>query len=192
MVNIFLVAFTHSHIHSYIASMGSTSSLRRGAQYLAQGHFGIQVGKTGIKLPTFWLEDDCSTPKPQLPVLKHFYMCCTGITVESISWALNQRGVNDISPILQEDQIKRRQLFYPSFKTHIFFYIGVMVWRKYPMNVFQQNNNSLGWNIFKSPYITLSHWMLFIWLKYQSQPYSKMEDIPNMTVKIKKYDFKYH
>ena len=31
-------------------------------QYLAQGHFGKQMGKTGIEPPTFWLEDNHSTP----------------------------------------------------------------------------------------------------------------------------------
>ena len=32
-----------------------------GVQYLAQGHFGMKGNKTGIKPPTFWLEDDRST-----------------------------------------------------------------------------------------------------------------------------------
>ncbi|CAB1434437.1 unnamed protein product, partial [Pleuronectes platessa] len=31
------------------------------------GHFGKQMGKTWIELPTFWLEDDRSTTQPQLP-----------------------------------------------------------------------------------------------------------------------------
>ena len=43
--------------------MGSTLSMREQieVQYLAQGHLGMQMGKTGIEPPTFWLEDDRST-----------------------------------------------------------------------------------------------------------------------------------
>ena len=33
-----------------------------GVQNLAQGHFGMQIGKTGIEPMTFWLEDDHFTP----------------------------------------------------------------------------------------------------------------------------------
>ncbi|CAB1460814.1 unnamed protein product [Pleuronectes platessa] len=32
-------------------------------QHLAQGHFGMQMGKTGIKLPTFCSEEDCNIPQ---------------------------------------------------------------------------------------------------------------------------------
>ncbi|CAB1444690.1 unnamed protein product [Pleuronectes platessa] len=34
-------------------------------QHLAQGHFGIQMGKNGIELPTFWLEDNRSTTRQE-------------------------------------------------------------------------------------------------------------------------------
>ena len=34
------------------------------------GHFSMQMGKTGITLPTFWLEDNRSTPQPQPPQTK--------------------------------------------------------------------------------------------------------------------------
>ncbi|CAB1427103.1 unnamed protein product [Pleuronectes platessa] len=34
-------------------------------QHLAQGHFGMQIRKTGMELPTFWLEDNHSTPQKQ-------------------------------------------------------------------------------------------------------------------------------
>ena len=52
--------------HSYIASISSTFSPLL-VQHLAQGHFSMQMGKTGIDLLTFWLEDDHPTAQPQLP-----------------------------------------------------------------------------------------------------------------------------
>ena len=45
----------HSHTHSYSASMCSNYILPK---YTT----GMWNGKTGIKLLTFWLEDDCSPP----------------------------------------------------------------------------------------------------------------------------------
>ena len=58
--------FTQSHTHSYSASISSTLLFYEGqfaVQDLAQGHFGMQIlGRLGIKLPTFRLEDEHSTP----------------------------------------------------------------------------------------------------------------------------------
>ena len=49
--------FTQSHTHSYSASISSTllfCEAQFGVQYLAQGHFGMQIlGRLGIELPTF-------------------------------------------------------------------------------------------------------------------------------------------
>ena len=62
--------FTQSHKHSYSASISSTLLFYEGqfrVQHLAQGHFGMQIflfflGRLGIELPTFRLEDNHSTP----------------------------------------------------------------------------------------------------------------------------------
>ena len=43
-------SFTFKHTHSYSASIGSTLLFYEGqfgVQHLAQGHFGMQMGKTG-------------------------------------------------------------------------------------------------------------------------------------------------
>ena len=60
--------FTQSHTHSYSASISSTLLFYE-AQFrvlhLAQGHFGMQTfffGRLGLKLLTFRLEDNHSTP----------------------------------------------------------------------------------------------------------------------------------
>ena len=39
----------------------------QGDLYLAQGHFGMQMGKTEDRATTFWMEDDCSARQPQPP-----------------------------------------------------------------------------------------------------------------------------
>ena len=39
--------FTHSHTHSYSASISSTLLFYEGQFGVAQGHFGMQMGKTG-------------------------------------------------------------------------------------------------------------------------------------------------
>ena len=70
--------FTHSHTHSYIASTSSFSYEEQfKVEHIAQGHFGTQMGRTGIELLTFWLEDDRSTPQPKLLTMLvsfHFYV----------------------------------------------------------------------------------------------------------------------
>ena len=63
----FLHSPSHTHIHSYSASISSTLlfyEAQLGVQHLAQGHFGKQIflGRLGIELPTFRLEDDHSSP----------------------------------------------------------------------------------------------------------------------------------
>ena len=52
-----------SHSHIYVQQF-SLLYMRKGhgVQYLAQGHFGMQIWKNGIEQPTFWLEDDRSNP----------------------------------------------------------------------------------------------------------------------------------
>ncbi|CAB1446456.1 unnamed protein product [Pleuronectes platessa] len=46
-------------------AMAAEAAWERGrVQYLAQGHFGMQMGKTGIEPPALWLDDN----QPQLPL----------------------------------------------------------------------------------------------------------------------------
>ena len=59
--------FTQSHTHPYSASISSTLLFYEAqfrVQHLAQGHLSMQIflGRLGIKLPTFRLEDDRSRP----------------------------------------------------------------------------------------------------------------------------------
>ena len=69
---------THSHPHSYSASMGSTVlwGAIRGLSILPKD---TSMGKTGIEPPTFMLEDDRSTPQPQphnIPLSFSFLAAC--------------------------------------------------------------------------------------------------------------------
>ena len=49
------------------------------------------MGKTGMELPTFWLEDNCSTPQPQPPTF-------TGAVRASMSWPMRRWPADWRSP----------------------------------------------------------------------------------------------
>ena len=73
--NFTVLPFTSCHTHSYSASIGNTFLFYEGqfrVQHLAQGHLGMQMEKTGIELPTFWLEDNRSSTQPQPNATLHF------------------------------------------------------------------------------------------------------------------------
>ena len=72
--------FTHSHTHLYSASFSSSFFYEGqfGVQHLAQEHFGMQMGKTGIELPTFWLEDDRSATATPNVSLNGCLVLCVG------------------------------------------------------------------------------------------------------------------
>ena len=63
--------FCHSPIHTHIHTVHQWAALflwersscegQFGVQYLAKQHFGMQMGKTGIEPPAFWLEDPRAT-----------------------------------------------------------------------------------------------------------------------------------
>ena len=101
--------YIHPVTHS--ASISSTLlfyEAQFGVQHLAQGHFGMQIflGRLGIELPTFRLEDDHSTPSAD-----HACMHAQSVQIRdpAIEESACRRGLTTCqTPCLTTDVVSRK------------------------------------------------------------------------------------
>ena len=81
-----VLPFTHSHTHTHLCIALFFYEGPFVVKYLAQGHFGFMMGKTGIEPLTFWLEENRSTPQPQPPL---YGLMCQNLLMMHLWFLLN-------------------------------------------------------------------------------------------------------